>query len=93
MSTRTITLPDELVDRLETLAQTLGRPLDEVVSDLLEHYSPTPAHWALALAEAMEEADIDSASRVIPFSSQPGARRAASVLRTTRIEVLLDAQS
>lgn len=59
MSTRTITLPDELVDRLETLARVLGRPLDEVVSDLLEHYSPTPANWALALAEAMEEADVD----------------------------------
>ncbi len=59
MSTRTITLPDELVDRLETLAQVLGRPLDEVLSDLLEHYSPTRANWALALAEAMEEADID----------------------------------
>ncbi len=59
MSTRTITLPDELVERLETLAQTQGRPLNEVLSDLLEHYSPSRPNWALSLAEAMEEADID----------------------------------
>jgi predicted transcriptional regulator len=58
MPARTITLPAEIVDRLETLARTQGRALDEVLSDLLEQYVPTGPTWALALAQAMEAADI-----------------------------------
>ncbi len=60
MTDRTITLPSELVERLETLAQRQGRPLDEVFSELLNTYAPTPSgNWALAVAEGMEAADID----------------------------------
>jgi predicted DNA-binding protein len=58
MPAKTITLPAELVERLETLARTQGRTLDEVLSDLLERYTPIDPNWALTLAEAMEEADI-----------------------------------
>ncbi len=60
MTDRTITLDSELVDRLETLAQTQGRSVDEVVEDLLGQYKPVSRNnWALALAEGMEAADID----------------------------------
>lgn len=59
MTAKTITLRSDLVERLETLARTQGRTLDEVFKDLLEQYSPTNPNWALTLAEAMEEEDID----------------------------------
>jgi predicted DNA-binding protein len=59
MPARTITLPSEIVEQLETLARTQGRPLDDVLRDLLEQYSLSGSNWALSLAEAMEEADID----------------------------------
>jgi hypothetical protein len=60
MTDRTITLRSDLVDRLETLAQTQGRTVDEVFGELLEHYSaPAGGNWALAVAEGMEAADID----------------------------------
>ncbi len=57
MAARTITLPSDLVERLETLAREQGRPLDDVLRDLLEHYADN--NWALTIAKAMEEADID----------------------------------
>jgi predicted DNA-binding protein len=59
MAARTITLPADLVERLETLAHTQGRTLDDVLKDLLEQYVPPASSWALDLAEAMEKADID----------------------------------
>jgi hypothetical protein len=62
MSNRTISLRSDLVDRLETLAEQQGRSLDEVFSELLGSYASTPTsggNWALALAEAMEAADIE----------------------------------
>jgi hypothetical protein len=59
MTAKTISLRSDLVDRLENLAQTQGRTLDEVFSDLLDHYSPDRQNWALALAEGMEAADIE----------------------------------
>lgn len=59
MTAKTITLRSDLVERLETLAQTERRTLEEVFKDLLEQYSPTNPGWALTLAEAMEEEDID----------------------------------
>ncbi|MCL4251917.1 MAG: hypothetical protein KJ065_27445 [Anaerolineae bacterium] len=60
MTDRTITLRSELVERLEKLAQ--GRTLDEVVGEILEQAVPPRSgnkNWALAVAEAMEAADID----------------------------------
>jgi hypothetical protein len=59
MTAKTITLRSDLVEQLESLARTQGRTLDEVFKDLLEQYSPTHPSWALTLAEAMEEADIN----------------------------------
>ena len=64
MTDRTITLRSDLVERLETLAERQGRSLDEVgndlLSELLNTYAPTPSgNWALAVAEGMEAADID----------------------------------
>ena len=60
MTDRIITLRSDLVERLETLAQEQGRSLDDVFGDLLEQYTPSPGgNWALAVAEAMEAADID----------------------------------
>lgn len=60
MTDRTITLRSDLVDRLETLAQTQGRTVDEVFGELLEQYVPSVSgNWALAVAEGMEAAAID----------------------------------
>jgi metal-responsive CopG/Arc/MetJ family transcriptional regulator len=60
MADRTITLPSELLERLETLAERQGQSLDELFSDLLNLYAPIPSgNWALAVAEGMEAADID----------------------------------
>jgi hypothetical protein len=61
MNARTITLRSDLVDRLEALVRTQGRTMDEVFGELLEQYTPSPSghNWALALAEEMENADID----------------------------------
>lgn len=60
MTDRTITLRSELVERLETLAERQGRSLDDVFSEILNVYAPTPSgNWALAVAEGMEAADID----------------------------------
>ncbi len=52
MTAKTITLRADLVDRLESLARTEGRTLDDVFGDLLEQY--TRPNWALAIAEGME---------------------------------------
>lgn len=59
MAAKTITVRADLVERLESLAQIQGRSLDDVFEDLLEQYSALKPNWALSLAEAMEEADID----------------------------------
>ena len=60
MTDRTITLRSDLVERLETLAQTQGRSMDDVFGELLEQYAPpVGGNWALAVAEGMEAADID----------------------------------
>jgi hypothetical protein len=59
MTDRMITLPAELVERLEMLAQAQGRSIDEVFGELIEQYSPSPTgNWALIVAEGMEAADI-----------------------------------
>lgn len=60
MTDKTITLRADLVERLEVLAQTRGRTIDDVVGELLQPYTPRPGtNWALAVAEDMEAADID----------------------------------
>jgi predicted transcriptional regulator len=59
MTARTITLPSEIVEQLETLAQQQGRTLDDVLRELLEHYAPSRRNWALDIADAMERADIN----------------------------------
>jgi predicted transcriptional regulator len=60
LAAKTITLRADLVERLERLARAQGRTLDDVFGDLLDQYAPpTGNNWALALAEGMEEADID----------------------------------
>jgi ribosomal protein S10 len=59
MTAKAITLRSDLVERLETLARTQGRTLDDVFADLLEQYSLTNPNWALTLAEAMEKESID----------------------------------
>lgn len=59
MTAKSITLQSDLVERLETLARTQGRPLDDVLKDLLEQYISTGSNWALSVAEEMEDADID----------------------------------
>ncbi|MEP7290205.1 MAG: hypothetical protein ABI835_00425 [Chloroflexota bacterium] len=57
---RTISLRSDLVERLETLAQTQGRTIDDVFDDLLEHYlPPAGGNWAIAVAEGMEAANIE----------------------------------
>lgn len=60
MTDRTITLPSELVERLEILAKAQGRTIEDVFGELLEQYAPTTGgNWALAVAEGMEAADIE----------------------------------
>jgi len=61
MTDRTISLRADLVDQLESLAQTEGKTVNEVFGELLERYTPPPTNinLALALAEAMENAPID----------------------------------
>lgn len=59
MTARTITLPSEIVEQLEMLAQQQGRTLDDVLRELLEHYAPSHRNWVLSIADAMEKADID----------------------------------
>jgi predicted transcriptional regulator len=60
MAERTVTLRSDLVDRLETIAEQQARSVDEVLGDLLGLYVPPEnGNWALAVAEAMEAADID----------------------------------
>ncbi len=60
MANRTITLRSDLVERLEALAIRQGRSLDEVFSELLASQMPEAGkNWALAVAEAMETADIN----------------------------------
>jgi metal-responsive CopG/Arc/MetJ family transcriptional regulator len=36
----TITLPDELAERIEAIAQRENRPISEVVQSMIEHYEP-----------------------------------------------------
>ncbi len=60
MNHRTITLPADLVERLELLASQRGRSLDELFAELLSNYLPTSGgNWALNVAAGMETADID----------------------------------
>jgi predicted transcriptional regulator len=60
MTDRTITLPSDLVERLETLAERQGRTVEAVFGELLNSYAPVGGgNWALAVAEGMEAADID----------------------------------
>ncbi len=60
MTDRTITLRSDLVERLEELAQRQGRSIDDVFDELLNIYVPVQkGNWALAVAEGMEEAEID----------------------------------
>mgnify|MGYP000232793649 CR=1 FL=1 len=60
MNTRTITLPSDLVDRLESLAERQGRSVNDVLGEVLGSYVPSSrTNWALAVAEGMEAADID----------------------------------
>jgi len=60
MTDRTITLPSNLVERIETLAGQQGRTLDALLEELLNRYVPVGGghNWLLAVAEAMEAADI-----------------------------------
>jgi len=59
MDTRTITLPADLADRLESLATQQGRSVADLVVEILGHYAPTDTgNWALSVAEGMETADI-----------------------------------
>jgi metal-responsive CopG/Arc/MetJ family transcriptional regulator len=60
MDQRTITLPADLVERFETLANQQGRSLDELITELLNSYAPASSNnWALNVALGMEAADID----------------------------------
>jgi predicted transcriptional regulator len=60
MTERTITLPSDLVERLETLAERQGRSITDMFGELLGQYAPlTRGNWALAVAEGMEAADIE----------------------------------
>ena len=56
MTTKTITLRADLIERLEALAQSEERSLDDVFTDLLDRYT---SNWALAVAQGMEAANID----------------------------------
>jgi predicted transcriptional regulator len=60
MTDKTITLQADIVEQLESLAQSQGRTVDDVIGEMLAHYVPYRSeNWALTLAEGMEEADID----------------------------------
>jgi len=61
MTEKTITLRADLVERLEAMASTQKRTLNEVLAELLEERSipEVGSNWALALAKAMENADIE----------------------------------
>lgn len=59
LDNRTITLPADLVDRLEALAENRGRSVGEMFGEMLSQYAPAPqGNWAMAVAEGMEAADI-----------------------------------
>ncbi len=60
MTDRTITLPANLVERFEQLADQQRRSLDDLFAELLSNYAPTSGgNWALAVTVGMEAADID----------------------------------
>jgi predicted transcriptional regulator len=60
MNQRTITLPADLVERFEQLADQRGRSPDELFAELLNNYVPASGgNWALAVATGMEAAEID----------------------------------
>ncbi len=60
MTNRTITLEADLATRLEMLAEQQGRSLDEMLAELIGYHAPASSgNWALAVAEAMEQADIE----------------------------------
>ncbi len=56
MSSKTIILRSDLVDRLQEIASSQGRSVDDVLETLLE---PQVNNWALAVLEDMEAADLD----------------------------------
>jgi hypothetical protein len=60
MDHRTITLPADLVERFEQLADESGRSVDELFAELLSSYAPSSdGNWALTVAAGMETADIN----------------------------------
>jgi predicted DNA-binding protein len=61
MDERTITLPADLVERLEILADQRGHTIAEVFAELLESYTPVAGgcDWALEVARGMALADIN----------------------------------
>jgi predicted transcriptional regulator len=59
LTDRTITLPSDLVEQLERLAEQQARSMDEVLRELLNAYAPVSrGNWALAVADGMAAADI-----------------------------------
>jgi predicted transcriptional regulator len=59
MDDRTITLPSDLVERLEMLAERQGRSLEEMFGELLNSYAPlAQGSWALSVSEGMSAAAI-----------------------------------
>jgi hypothetical protein len=61
MNHRTITLPADLVERFELLADQSGRSVDELFAELLSNYAPSSDanNWALTVAAGMETAGIN----------------------------------
>lgn len=61
MTERNLTLPANLVERLERLAAAQGRSIDGILRDWLDATDDAPSNinWATQLADTMEHADID----------------------------------
>lgn len=61
MSQKSISLPSELIERLEALAQAQGRTVAEVFDDMLAQYHASQSQgsqWAVQLAQNMAQAEI-----------------------------------
>lgn len=74
MTHKTITLRDELVERLQQLAQKNGQSVDEAMETLLDYAEPRSqaGNWALAVAQDMAMADIEWRDD-LDLSSRSGA--------------------
>ena len=77
MNYRTITLPADLVERFELLANQHGRSLDELLTEILNNYSPASgSNWALCSEYGVSEhstrrrAGVEVGDKILPKNAR-----------------------